>query len=226
MSKIEIKQISWDKTSMNSRLEFDIKGVNHTILNTIRRVVLSSIPIYSFTPEKIVASENTSVFNNNYMKVRISNMPVYGIHSDNPIFVPIKKKEKDVKEDEKDELNDVELSYNPDSINEQFNSNSFEIVKKFNKEILNIDTLENTNEIASFGHLIDGYDAGYYGYQWSLVYAKDLFTIFKDQELNSEIGVKFKNEILSQGRIRPSIESVKKFLNRDIDINAFVKNII
>jgi thimet oligopeptidase len=108
----------------------------------------------------------------------------------------------------------------------QFDSNSFEIVKKFNKEILNIDTLENTNEIASFGHLIDGYDAGYYGYQWSLVYAKDLFTIFKDQELNSEIGIKFKNEILSQGRIRPSIESVKKFLNRDIDINAFVKNII
>ena len=77
----------------------------------------------------------------------------------------------------------------------QFDSNSFEIVKKFNKEILNIDTLENTNEIASFGHLIDGYDAGYYGYQWTLVYAKDLFTIFKDQELNSEIGVKFKKEI-------------------------------
>jgi DNA-directed RNA polymerase subunit L len=145
MRKIEIKQISWDKTLMNSRLEFDIKGVNHTILNTIRRVVLSSIPIYSFTPEKIVASENTSVFNNNYMKVRISNMPVYGIHSDNPIFVPIKKEEKDLKEVEKDELNDVELSYNPDSINEKFNSNSLKLLTMY------VDYVNNTEEIITVG---------------------------------------------------------------------------
>jgi len=108
----------------------------------------------------------------------------------------------------------------------QYNGNSYEVVKKFTKQICNIDTLENTNEISSFGHLIDGYDAGYYGYMWSLVYAKDLFTMFKNNELNKEIGKKFKEEILSQGSIRPSIESVKIFLNREPNLDAFINSII
>jgi len=108
----------------------------------------------------------------------------------------------------------------------QFISDSFEVVKKFSKEICNIDTLENTNELSSFGHLMDGYDAGYYGYMWSLVYAKDLFTMFKDKELDQDIGKKFKEEILSQGSIRPSIDSVKLFLNREPNLDAFINSII
>ena len=32
----------------------------------------------------------------------------------------------------------------------------------------------------SFGHL-DGYSAIYYTYMWSLVIAKDMFTVFHDQ---------------------------------------------
>ena len=108
----------------------------------------------------------------------------------------------------------------------QFDGNSYEVVKKFTKQICNIDTLENTNEISSFGHLMNGYDAGYYGYMWSLVYAKDLFSIFKNNELDKEIGKKFKNEILSQGSIRPSIESVKIFLNREPNLDAFISSII
>jgi Zn-dependent oligopeptidase len=108
----------------------------------------------------------------------------------------------------------------------QYDGNSYEVTKKFTKQICNIDTLENTNEISSFGHLINGYDAGYYGYMWSLVYAKDLFSIFKNNELDKEIGKKFKNEILSQGSIRPSIESVKIFLNREPNLDAFINSII
>jgi Zn-dependent oligopeptidase len=108
----------------------------------------------------------------------------------------------------------------------KFISNSFEVVKRLTKEICNIDTIENTNELASFGHLMDGYDAGYYGYMWSLVYAKDLFTMFKDKELDQEIGKKFKEQILSQGSIRPSIESVKMFLNREPNLDAFINSII
>ena len=43
-----------------------------------------------------------------------------------------------------------------------FDGNSFEVVKKYTKEICMIDILEDTNELASFGHLMDGYDAKYY----------------------------------------------------------------
>jgi thimet oligopeptidase len=73
---------------------------------------------------------------------------------------------------------------------------------------------------------MDGYDAKYYSYLWSLVYAKDLFTKFNGKELDSEIGNLFKKEILSQGSIRPSMESIKIFLNREPNMDAFINSII
>jgi DNA-directed RNA polymerase alpha subunit len=87
---ITLKQLSWDKTMFESRLEFELTGINHTIVNTYRRVILSDIPIYAF--DNITITENTSVFNNNYMKLRLRNLPVIGIHSDTAFYVPIKKK--------------------------------------------------------------------------------------------------------------------------------------
>jgi len=41
----------------------------------------------------------------------------------------------------------------------------------------------------SFGHLMGGYDAGYYGYMYSLVFAADMYaTVFKKDPLNPELG--------------------------------------
>lgn len=95
------------------------------------------------------------------------------------------------------------------------------------QHILKLDTLENTSEPASFGHLMGGYDAGYYGYAWSLVYAKDLFSKFKtDGLLNSDLGIKLRNEILAQGSIRKSIDSIRIFLGREPNHNEFINSII
>lgn len=108
----------------------------------------------------------------------------------------------------------------------KYNHNSFETNKRITKEILGLDIQENTNSIASFGHLMSGYDSGYYGYLWSLVYAKDLFSKFENNELNPQIGIKFRDEVLSQGSIRPSMESIKIFLGRDSNEDAFINSIL
>lgn len=139
-NKIEIKPISWDTDLMSSRLEFEIKGVSHTIVNTFRRIILSNIPIYSFN--NITITENTSVFNNNYMKLRISNMPVFGIHSDNPIYVPpVKDKEKDKDENENNDLNDIDINPQDDIVN----SSSLKLLTMY------LDYYNNTDEIVTVG---------------------------------------------------------------------------
>lgn len=101
-----------------------------------------------------------------------------------------------------------------------------ELFSQIQKDILKLDSGVNTSEPASFGHLMGGYDAGYYGYLWSLVYAKDLFSKFKSNKLlDTELGVKLRNEVLSQGSIRKSMESIKIFLERDHTSDEFIKSI-
>ncbi len=186
-NKIEIKPVSWDKDLLNSRLEFEIKGISHTIINTFRRVVLSSIPIYSFN--NITISENTSVFNNNYMKLRISNMPVFGIHSDNPIYTPPKKEVK-----EKEEINDLnDIDINPQD--DQLNSSSLKLLTMY------LDYYNNTDEIITVG--TDDCKFYYIEKQITSPYPKNIPIIklqpkqkFKMSAI-TELGIEEKNSIYS-----------------------------
>jgi len=107
----------------------------------------------------------------------------------------------------------------------KYDGNSFTIVRDFTKELIGFDIQDNTNDIASFGHLMHGYDAGYYGYMWSLAYAKDLFSAFQGKEVDSELGQRFKEQVLSQGSIRPSMDSVREFLGREPNEEAFIQSI-
>lgn len=111
MSKIEVKPISWERDNMNSRLEFEITGINYTIANTLRRVVMTYIPVYAFN--NITISENTSIFDNNYLKLRLNNMAVYGVVADNPIFVYVKKENT---ANNTDEL-DIDFNAKDDTVN-------------------------------------------------------------------------------------------------------------
>jgi thimet oligopeptidase len=78
---------------------------------------------------------------------------------------------------------------------------------------------------ASFGHLV-GYQAGYYGYMWSLVYAQDMSTRFKDKGLlNPEVGMEYRKKILSRGGTMDGLDMVKDFLGRDPDMNAFLEHL-
>jgi len=53
------------------------KQINHVVVNTIRRVILSLLPVYSFDIDDINITKNTSVFNNDMMRLRLSNFPVF-----------------------------------------------------------------------------------------------------------------------------------------------------
>ena len=78
---------------------------------------------------------------------------------------------------------------------------------------------------AGFGHL-DGYDAGYYGYLWSNVYAADMFTRFaKEGILNKKTGADYKKWILEKGGSEDELGLVKGFLGRTPNDEAFLKEI-
>lgn len=78
---------------------------------------------------------------------------------------------------------------------------------------------------AGFGHL-DGYDAGYYGYMWSKVYAADMFTRFKKSGLlNPKVGQEYRRHILEPGSSREAIDLVKDFLGRKPNSKAFLKEL-
>lgn len=55
------------------------KNMNHVIVNSIKRIIQSDVPIYSF--DNFTITHNDSVFNNNYVKNHIRNIPVWGIEN-------------------------------------------------------------------------------------------------------------------------------------------------
>lgn len=78
---------------------------------------------------------------------------------------------------------------------------------------------------AGFGHM-DGYDAGYYGYMWSLVFAADMFTRFKQEGLlNPKTGGDYRAKILAPGSSKESIKLITDFLGRKPNNKAFLKEL-
>ncbi|MBS2026376.1 MAG: Zn-dependent oligopeptidase [Deltaproteobacteria bacterium] len=73
----------------------------------------------------------------------------------------------------------------------------------------------------AFGHL-DGYSAIYYTYMWSLVIAKDLFTVFKQKGLmNPEPAKRYRRAVLEPGGSNDAALLVKDFLGREYSFDAY-----
>jgi len=78
---------------------------------------------------------------------------------------------------------------------------------------------------AGFGHMM-GYDAGYYGYMWSKVFAVDMFSRFKRAGLlNKKVGYEYRKIILERGSSEEEMKLLEKFLKRKSDNKAFLKEI-
>ena len=94
------------------------------------------------------------------------------------------------------------------------------------KKIRGLPLTKGTIPQASFGHIMGGYDAGYYGYLWSEVIAEDFFGEFKKNGIfNSETGLKFRREILEKGGTLDEEEMVKNFLGRPAQSEPFLQSI-
>lgn len=76
----------------------------------------------------------------------------------------------------------------------------------------------------TFGHMMGGYDGGYYGYLWSEVFAADMFTRFQAEGvLNPKVGREYRDRVISRGRtVEPSV-LLKDFLGREPNEEAFLK---
>jgi Zn-dependent oligopeptidase len=79
---------------------------------------------------------------------------------------------------------------------------------------------------ASFGHLMGGYDAGYYGYLWSNVYGDDMFSVFEAEGiLSPDVGRRYRAEVLARGSSRDAWDHLRAFLGREPNAEAFLEKL-
>ena len=74
------KQETHDLKYSYLMLNFSGKDVDHVLVNTLRRIMLNNIPTYAIAPECITIEQNTSVFNNDQMRVRLIQLPILNTH--------------------------------------------------------------------------------------------------------------------------------------------------
>ncbi len=115
----------------------------------------------------------------------------------------------------------LSLNYFLDGANKDTQAISEQLFRKLIKHII---WIPEDHMQASFGHLM-GYGAGYYGYLWSKVFARDLFEeIEKYGLLDPKIGQKYVNEVIGKGGGKDPNELLKTFLGREPNEKAYLRD--
>jgi DNA-directed RNA polymerase subunit L len=118
VDKVNVKIITMDNTIGESRLEFKLEGdnIDYIVANTLRRTILADIPIYAFNIFKF--EKNTSVFHNDYLKLRLRHIPIWAIDNNIDTFdrKETNKEEENVEEENDDYEMEVEKNVNVSSL--------------------------------------------------------------------------------------------------------------
>lgn len=77
----------------------------------------------------------------------------------------------------------------------------------------------------TFGHIIGGYAAGYYGYMWSEVLALDMLSAFDKNLMDEKVARRYRQIILENGGQKPPMQLVRSFLGRKPSPTAFFNEI-
>jgi Zn-dependent oligopeptidase len=88
--------------------------------------------------------------------------------------------------------------------------------------------IPDTAFVAYFGHIMGGYDAGYYGYAWADAIAADMATVFEkspDGYFDQAAGRRLREEIYEKGDSRDVNISIERFLGRKRSLEPFLKKL-
>ena len=114
MSGIDIKLLDYrDDNSFNQNfvnIQFSGKSMNHIIMNSIRRAILDEVPSNAFNPDKMIISENSSVYNNDYLRNRFEQFPLIGVDKklDLDEYEKIRKGKVEIRDEDEEENIDEE----------------------------------------------------------------------------------------------------------------------
>ncbi|KAI8980973.1 hypothetical protein BDB01DRAFT_724374 [Pilobolus umbonatus] len=104
------------------------------------------------------------------------------------------------------------------------NMDTTKIYNDLREKISLVAAPKGTHGQSAFGHLMGGYDAGYYGYMWSKVFSSDMFfSKFEKDTLSSEVGYSYRTNILEKGSSRDGMDLLKAFLGREPSSDAFMR---
>ena len=91
-------------------------------------------------------------------------------------------------------------------------------------EITGMPYPEGTFMLSGFGHLLGGYDAGYYGYLWANVIGDDMFSRFSAEGvLSPAVGADYRRDILEPNGSRDADDLVRAFLGREPSNAEFLR---
>jgi DNA-directed RNA polymerase subunit L len=112
---MSVKKLLQEKDLFNSRLEVEISGkeIDHVIINTLRRIILSEVPVFCWDEFEI--TKNESIYNNSQLRLFLRNIPVVGI-TDIPKKVPKNKKLDDIDEEDEEMEQDLKGMIGMDDI--------------------------------------------------------------------------------------------------------------
>jgi len=109
--------------------------------------------------------------------------------------------------------------------------NSDEIRRDIAKDTTIMPPIVEDKFLCCFSHIFaGGYSAGYYSYKWAEVLSADAFSMFEEAGLEDDqkvkdIGIKFKETILSLGGSLPPLETFKLFRGREPKTDPLIRHL-
>ncbi len=118
---------------------------------------------------------------------------------------------------------DLEVHSIPfNSIDDTFDS--VELWAKVEEKVYGKKITHRTHQVGSFGHIMGGYDAGYYGYLRSLTFATNMFYLwFKDGHvMDKKVGLRYRTKLCEPGSSKDGIELLTDFLGQEPSDDYFL----